>query len=421
MTAATPCEHCGTTEGEIASPTASGVMLCADCVGAESHPPNIVSLQEFAEVDEPGAEPLLGEPGEVVISEGGDVMIYGDGGASKTTLSIDLAFHLAAGQDWLGIHVQRKARVLLIEAEGPRPLFRKKLWRKRNSWTGGDVDGHLYVLENPWGDFRFPGGGEIARLLGEQEIDVLIVGPLTKVGMEELGTLQQVRDFVKEIEKFRAGSGRRLAIVLIHHENKGGTVSGAWEGAGDTLLHATVRGRGKTTLFFQKARWAPRWHRETLELEWAEGEAFEPIQPAERDLLAEIQSWLLEHPHSTVKEIAGGVKASEPTTKTVLEERQDIFRLRTGQAAQEIGRASTANAWEVRVEDARNCAEPPAQSSAHALLEGEEERSARLRSPVRSADATSALTLGGQNGARPPAQFELPPSRSDVPPDGELP
>ena len=77
---------------------------------------------------------------------------------------------------------------------------------------------------------------------------MLIVGPLTRVGMDELGTLQQVRDFMAEVAKFRERSGRRLTVVLIHHENKGGKVSGAWEGAGDTLLHANVHARGKTTL-----------------------------------------------------------------------------------------------------------------------------------------------------------------------------
>ena len=40
-----------------------------------------------------------------LIPEGGDVMVYGDGGAGKTTLCLDLACHLAAGDDWLGIPV----------------------------------------------------------------------------------------------------------------------------------------------------------------------------------------------------------------------------------------------------------------------------------------------------------------------------
>jgi hypothetical protein len=51
----------------------------------------IVTLEEFAAVVEPGAAPLIGDPTSVLIAEGSDVMFYGDGGAGKTTLSIDLA------------------------------------------------------------------------------------------------------------------------------------------------------------------------------------------------------------------------------------------------------------------------------------------------------------------------------------------
>ena len=51
----------------------------------------IVSAEKFGSVEEPGAESIIGEDGEAVIPEGGDVMIYGDGGSSKTTLAVDLA------------------------------------------------------------------------------------------------------------------------------------------------------------------------------------------------------------------------------------------------------------------------------------------------------------------------------------------
>ncbi len=94
------------------------------------------TIEEFAAHDEPGADPLLGGPDDVVVPENGDVMCYGDGGAGKTTLMVDLACHLAAGDAWLGIPVARKLRVLLIENEGPRPLYRSKLRRKLAAWEG---------------------------------------------------------------------------------------------------------------------------------------------------------------------------------------------------------------------------------------------------------------------------------------------
>jgi AAA domain-containing protein len=330
------------------------------------NPVRLVTVHDFTAVDEPGADPIVGEEGEVLIPENGDVMFYGDGGASKTTLAIDLAVHLAAGDDWLGARISRPVRVALVEAEGPRPLFRRKLRHKLDGWQGGAIGDRLQVLESPWGEFRFPDGDEVAERLGELEVDVLIVGPLTRVGWEELGTLQQVRDFTAVIAAFRKRTGRPLTVVLIHHENKGGTVSGAWEGAGDTLLHAQVRARGKTTLTVQKARWSGEWHKRTLELRWTDGEGFEVIEEPDRDLITEIKAWLIERPehyHSTAKEIATekrieradgtveklkGIGAKQNEVRDALEDRQDLFRVRTGEQAKAVGRRANARVWDVK-------------------------------------------------------------------------
>jgi len=168
-----------------------------------------------------------------------------------------------------------------------------------------------------------------------------------------------------EVAKFRRRSGRRLLVVLIHHENKGGKVSGAWEGVGDTLLHASVHSRGKTKLHFQKVRWSSQWHKETLELSWANGESFEPVEEVERDLHSEVVQWLLLNPHSTPEEIAtrkrvkdpetgkvvktvSGIGANEHAVKELLEHCLDTFRERTGEEAKALGRHPTAHLWEVK-------------------------------------------------------------------------
>jgi RecA-family ATPase len=48
-------------------------------------------------------------------------------GAGKTTLVIDLAYHLACGDPWLGFAVDRPLQVLVIEDEGPRSSFQAPL------------------------------------------------------------------------------------------------------------------------------------------------------------------------------------------------------------------------------------------------------------------------------------------------------
>jgi hypothetical protein len=255
----------------------------------------------FANEDEPGAAPLAGSDDDIVVGENGDVMFYGDGGAGKTTIANDLAVHLAAGDDWIGIPVARPARVGLVENEGPRPLFRRKLRRKLSGWQGSSIKDRLQVLENPWGAVsvdRELVRDALAAQIKALKLDVVIVGPITRSGMNEAGTLQQVRDFLALFADVRALAGRRVTFVLIHHENRGGAPSGAWEGAVDTLFHVQAQGNGQTRLFVEKARWSPTYHKQKFQLAWGDGESFVVLEAEERDdntVADEILAYVREH------------------------------------------------------------------------------------------------------------------------------
>lgn len=169
---------------------------------------------------------------------------------------------------------------------GPRPLFRQKLRRKSEAWQGEPIDDRLLVLENPWACFTFADENHrawLAESITRLELDVLFVGPLTRVGMNEHGTLQETRDFSALLADVRARAGRPITFILIHHQAKNGAVSGAWEGAGDTLLHVQGQGHGRTRLVIQKARWASGWHGKSMQLLWADGERFTISEDAQVD------------------------------------------------------------------------------------------------------------------------------------------
>lgn len=236
-----------------------------------------VPLSEFVEVDEPGAEALLGDSDDVLIPQGGDVMVYGDGGAGKTTLCVDLAFHLAAGDDWCGVEIPKAVRVAIVENEGPRPLFRQKLRRKAEAWRGSDIGDRLLVLDHPWAAFTFADPAHrawLAEAIVSFGVGIVFIGPLTRIGMNQAGTLQETRDFASLLADVRARAERPVTFAVVHHENKSGQVSGAWEGAGDLLLHVQAQGHGRTRLLVQKARWSSHWHGRSLQLLWADGESF---------------------------------------------------------------------------------------------------------------------------------------------------
>jgi hypothetical protein len=279
----------------------------------------LTSLEDFSAVDEPGAKALLGTDDSALLSEGADAMVRGDGGAGKTTLTVDMAFHLAAGNDWLGIPVARPLRVLLIENEGPRPMFRQKLRRKFAAWEGGALEGRLTVFDDPWGAFTFGDAGwrlALATAITEEKIDLVIGGPLTRLGMNEAGTLQQTRDFMANVDDVRSKAEQIFSTVLVHHDNKAGGVSGAWEGTTDTLLHVTGVSRGLTKLHVQKARWSSELHGQNFDLNWIDGEGF--AVKDERDYQSELETLARDKEPRTVIELAEKRKGGIGTTEKIV-------------------------------------------------------------------------------------------------------
>jgi AAA domain len=93
-----------------------------------------VTVEEFAAGDVKIAAPLIGGADTRLLPAASTICIYGEGGSGKTTLEIDLSFHLAAGVDWLGFEIAEPVRVMLLENEGPIDEYRLKIRRKLASW-----------------------------------------------------------------------------------------------------------------------------------------------------------------------------------------------------------------------------------------------------------------------------------------------
>lgn len=238
----------------------------------------VVDVEAFAAVREASAEPLIGTDEETVLAAGGTAMVYGEGGAGKTTAEVDLAFHVAAGIDWLNLPVARRARGLILEAEGPRGKMRTKLAAKLAAWEGPNLDGWLHVIESPWATLSLANAEHramLAQAITDTDAEIVFAGPVAALGLEGGGTPAEVRAFVAHLEDIRERVGRPVAFVLIAHENKAGQVSGAWEGATDTLAHMHASGHGKCRLVWKKTRWSGALHGTTWHLLWRAGETFE--------------------------------------------------------------------------------------------------------------------------------------------------
>ena len=145
--------------------------------------------------------------------------------------------------------------VLLLENEGPRPLYRRKLERKLATWTGPSTKGRLHVWQSPGAKAGFgtlEQRQQLAAAIAEHQIDVLIAGPAYPA-RDGRGRNPPTGPRLHAARPDRARTLQRpLHVLLLHHENRGGHVSGAWEGAGDTLSTSRPKGTARPGSYFQK-------------------------------------------------------------------------------------------------------------------------------------------------------------------------
>lgn len=312
---------------------------------------SIVSYTDFASTDEETADPLLGTESQTILPVGGMLLMYGDGGAGKTTLTIDGVAHLGAGVPWLGIEVDRPVRTLLIENEGPRGKFRAKLAEKLASWNGHPpYAGNVKVMEDPWTRFSLREEQHrhaLAVAISQEEIDLVVMGPLVTLGMVGGGTPDEVQDFERLIVTTRQLVARPFGLWIVHHENKAGDVSGAWERVPDALMHVTAQGNGHTRVVFRKARWSDRDHGRSMDLSWVvESRSFALNEKPTYDVHAEIlTAFIHADGWRTAKEVSGIIGRNEARTRQALHDLVDRGELRFTNDRRVHMRGSTAHCW----------------------------------------------------------------------------
>jgi len=324
--------------------------LNGDEVEVPSDPIRIVTLSDFISVEEETAEPLLGSKTETLLPADGMLLMYGDGGAGKTTLTVDMAVHLGSGTPWLGIEVPRPVTLTLIENEGPRGKFRQMLAEKTSAWDGADFTSNVHVLEEPWTRFTLQDEGHrvgLSSYITETNTDVVVMGPLATLGMVGGGTPDEISVFERLLGRLRELLERPISFWIVHHENKSGDVSGAWERVPDTLCHVQARGNGHTTLHWRKARWSSEKHGTSVDLTWEPGRSFGVVEELERDPYLEmLGAFKKDDEWRTAKEAGKLIGIAEAQAKKVLAElvRRGEMRYEHGPH----GRSATANCWRLQ-------------------------------------------------------------------------
>ena len=313
-------------------------------------------LDQFLGLGLDPAESLLGSDGENLIPRGGLVVLAGKPGVGKTTLAVDLVFHLASGRDWLGLPVGRPLSVLVVENEGPVQQFQAKLAHKAERW-GHPVEGGVHVHTWRWGSLDLTDPGALAAIRGYldgESIDVIVADPLNTLGVQGVGSPEDTRAFVRALHPL--GLATTTAFVFLHHFRKGGgedeleALQGAWGGHLDTLLTLKPsRGNDEVRLSFDKVRWltGDTGQRTPMILGLVRNTAgFEHLHDEgdPRQLEAEIAGLLKDGTWRTTEEIRTQLGVRKETAAAALKANPHLFRSEPGNRH---GRHANATLWQL--------------------------------------------------------------------------
>lgn len=329
---------------------------------ADEQRPFALPVEEFVAASVDAPPPLIGGADDCILPAYGLLLYVAKGGKGKTTSTLDAILHLASGRPWLNFEVPRPLRVLLIENEGPREPFRRKLERRLSNWPY-PLEGAIHVYSDDWGQARLDEAGFIERLnryVAEHAIDLVVGDPLDTLGMEGTGSPKDTRRMVSRLQE--AGLFTRTAWWILHHARKDRATdaideaSGSWGGKPDALLGLERLSGDRARLGFHKLRWGRRDGFSYLLAYDADSEEFELLEEDgeggdSRDYVVEITKLLSDGEARTISQIAerrdGGIGANKDTVRGVLEGNPKCFVSCTGEAAKAEGRRSSAIIWQL--------------------------------------------------------------------------
>jgi hypothetical protein len=306
---------------------------------------------------------------------------------------------MASGTPWLGIVVERAVRILIIENEGPRGKFRRKLLQKFATWNGHPAfNDNVRVMEDPWTMFSLREETHrhaLAVSIATNEIDLVVMGPLVTLGMVGGGTPDEVQDFETLLRMTRALVPRPFAFWTVHHENKAGDVAGAWERVPDCLMHVQAQGNGHTRVVFRKARWADESHGKSMDLRWiVEGRSYEIKAPDDRDLHADlIAAFTDDDAWRTAKEACKLINANEAKVRDALSDLVERHEMKF--AVGPPGRGATAKCYRMAEGDPSLLDHPGSPDLSATPTRGGDPGDPPVSRDGRSTDQITPPTAGG--------------------------
>ena len=182
---------------------------------------------------------------EGLIQRGGNGIVVGDPGSAKSFSTLDLAYHLIAGVDWMGHKIPKRMKVAYIAREDHAGLTQYRALSLTKGYAGTSMEWALTGIDlNQWMYYNTRAQSETFSLQNKMDVQEIIDAFKDNgIEMAFFDVFRRLWDGDendnKEVAKVLAVLTRiqtecRCSVALVHHLNKseGGTIFQRIRGAG---------------------------------------------------------------------------------------------------------------------------------------------------------------------------------------------
>lgn len=186
------------------------------------------------------------------LDRGAFSVVYGESNVGKTFLAMDIAVHVAAGEDWHGHRVQDGKKwagpVLYIASEGGAGINNRLAALRRSKqdmMNAVEGNGDLYILSAPIDlctadDARYL--ADVIKVDFYRKPALIVVDTLARaMGNGDENTAKDMGQFIRSIDYLREETGAH--VMVVHHSgkdaSKGARGSGSLRAAADTEIELT--------------------------------------------------------------------------------------------------------------------------------------------------------------------------------------
>ncbi|PAU96700.1 AAA family ATPase [Paracoccus salipaludis] len=186
------------------------------------------------------------------LDRGAASVLYGDSNVGKTFFALDLAAHVAAGEDWHGHRVPSGEKwagpVIYVASEGGTGINNRLEAMRRTQpelMQRVDANGDLCILSAPIDLCTAEDAAYLAEAISEEfdnKPSLIVVDTLARaMGNGDENTAKDMGQFVRNIDLLREATGAH--VMVIHHSGKdasrGARGSGSLRAAVDTEIELT--------------------------------------------------------------------------------------------------------------------------------------------------------------------------------------